>query len=128
MEKIILLHIGCEGGSLELSIEMNYLGIFSYRLQVNSSADVLFPDEDFGKAENEKWGPEDEPPLVIDWAGALALLDGSEWPWPMFFPMFIHPCISDQIVGALMDREKTYPGISFDSWGQCVRESRKMSR
>lgn len=128
MEQILLLHIGCEGGSLELSIEMNDAGIFSYRLHVNSSADALFSDEDFGKKEREEWAPEDELPLVIDWCGALALLDSSGWPWPMFFPMFIHPCISDKIIHALMNREKKYPGISFDRWGECVSESRKMSR
>ena len=114
---ILLLEIGAEGGSLRLVLEMTNLGIFSYRVIEHSSEHVMFKKEDLPDSKPSFSGSNDyNRPLVIDWNGALDLLDKHRWPWPMFFPLFIHPCIRGRLLTALKERYSQYPYISFSDW------------
>lgn len=116
--RIQLLELGGEGGELRLFLEQNELGIFSYVLEMNSSESSLFDGEDFKKFDQKHSEPYQRyaKPLVIDWAGALRLLDDTGWAWPMLFPLFVHPSIFDFVITALKDRFSHYPNISFDQW------------
>jgi len=111
---ILLLEISAEGGSLRLVLERTELGIFSYRAIENSFENLMFDDEDFHIHKPDIY--QITSPLVIDWNGALNILDNHRWPWPMLFPVFIHPCIQTHLLSALKDRYSQYPDISFNDW------------
>lgn len=124
---ILLLKIGAEGGSLRLVLEMADLGVFSYRVIENSCEHLMFDDEDCSypiQAKDEAYQcGESAMPLVIDWRGALKLLDDHKWPWPMFYPIFVHPCIREQLLTALKDRYSQYPHVSFPDWERDFSDS-----
>lgn len=118
LKQILLLELGAEGGALRLFLEPNELGIFSYRLEINSSESSLFNGEDFLESqpkvtESCRCGSS---ALVIDWAGALRLLDNTGWAWPLFSPAFVHPTIFYSVMNALKDRYSRFPKIRFDEW------------
>lgn len=119
-DHILLLKIGGEGGSLRLILEMTEIGVFSYRLLAESCESSLFPDEDivqpkldFADEHAQKPVPE---PLVIDWPGALKLLDDHPWPWPTLYPLFVHSSIHHLVCGALKSRYQRYPEIYLPAW------------
>lgn len=115
--QIVLLEIGAEGGGLKLVLEMTDIGIFSYRLIENSSEHVMFNKEDLSDTKPSFWESNHyNRPLVIDWNGALDLMDKHRWPWPMFYPLFVHPCIRAHLLSALKERYSRYPDISFTDW------------
>ena len=118
--RILLLDLGTEGCAVRLFLEPNELGIFSYKLETHCSERYLFPDVDFPKIQKKKidsvW--RDTHPLVIDWAGALQLMDDTGWAWPVFSPEFVHPSIRISILNALKDRYSRFPHIRFEDWEQ----------
>lgn len=118
---IVLLEAGAEGGSLRLVLERMESGIFSYRVIENTCENLIFSDEDlaYGKSNGfavQHHGSQDS--LVIDWCGALKLLDEHRWPWPMLYPSFIHPCVRFPLLTALKDRYSKYPDLRFAEWEQ----------
>lgn len=135
MSHICLLRLGGEGGGLELVLEMTQSGIFSFAIQTSSDKWLLLEDEedsDFSSY-NKKQPAVDFrqatiPPLVIDWQGGLRLLDETGWAWPLLSPIFIHPCISGLVFGALKDRYQLYPELPFEAWDRCAEESQYKER
>jgi hypothetical protein len=128
MEEILLLRLGGEGGGLGLVLEMTHRGIFSFAIHRNSDDWMLREDEEHKEEKSHEAITSDyvgqyQAPLVIDWDGALNLLDDTGWAWPMLSPVFIHPSISHLILGALKDRYQRYPDMSFHSWEHCIKES-----
>lgn len=119
-DHILLLEIGGEGGSLRLVLEMTDFGVFSYRLLGDSCESSLFPDVDIIQKKldlADDFVSEAEPKrLVIDWPGALKLLDDHRWPWPALYPVYVHPSIRRLVVGALKSRCQRYPNIHLPAW------------
>lgn len=119
--KITLLSLAAEGGGLDLVLQMTPAGIYSYRLDSYSSEAAMFDDEDFSDLGSFQGSTYKEAPLVIDWQGALKLLDDRGWPWPMFTPLYVHPSVAPQLFTALKDRYSRYPDIDFKNWGRFFR-------
>jgi hypothetical protein len=119
-DHILLLEVGGEGGSLRLVLEMTDIGVFSFRLLDDSCESSFFSKEDLIQPKldfADKFAPAPGPePLIIDWPGALKLLDEHRWPWPSLYPMFVHPSIRSLVVVALKNRYQRYPEIHLSSW------------
>jgi hypothetical protein len=96
------------------------IGVFSYRLLDDSCESSLFPDDELIQPKldlADQFVPTPGPePLIIDWPGALKLLDNHRWPWPRLYPLFVHPSIRRLVCNALKSRYQRYPEIHFSSW------------
>jgi hypothetical protein len=110
---ITLLTVGADGGAVNLVLRMTDAGIFSYRLVVSSCFEAFEHEEvvdgDLLEASHE------EQPLIIDWPGAVKLLDdyvnGS---WMKLYPVFIHPSLHGRMTMLLKRR---YDGLDAETFG-----------
>lgn len=115
---ILLLEVGAEGGSLQLVLRANFDGIYTYHLVSSSSEHLLFHKEDLN---NEKRLPNDESkPLVIDWFGAVKLLDDHRWPWYKLHPIYVHPSIKYAILNLLKSRYGNGDCINLSDWDYAI--------
>lgn len=122
---ITLLSLAGEGGELDLVLRMAEGGIYSYRLLSGSCESVMFEDEDFSDSEYVRHSDGTDGPLVIDWPGALRLLNDRGWPWPMLTPIYVHPSISANLISALKNSYVRYPEINFQQWDECIWKASK---
>ncbi len=123
-DDILLLHLVGEGGGLHLVLRMTEGGIYSYAL-ISNSDDFLLDDEDSSPSEYVMPVRYDASPLIIDWSGALKLLNDRSWPWPLLTPIYIHPSISNKLLSTLKDSYSKYPKIDFYKWEKCIWNNSK---
>lgn len=100
----IVLHAGCEGGSIRL-VGLSNGQTWQFRVEIDESLGVSMLEQDALSLEDEQaWG--------ISWRRALKRLD--KYQWTQLFPLAVHPEFAEKVKAALKTREKN--GVSFD-WG-----------
>ena len=101
---ILLLEVGAEGGSLRLVLRANFDGIYTYHVVSDSCEDLLLNKEDLDIDDETHFPTKESKPLIIDWFGAVKLLDEHRWPWYTLFPVYVHPSIKYAILNLLKRR------------------------
>jgi ADP-ribose pyrophosphatase YjhB (NUDIX family) len=107
----IVLHVGCEGGSIRL-LGLSNAQAWQFRVEANESLEVYMLEENSLSLDD---GPssDDEQAWGISWRRALKRMD--KYQWTQLYPMAVHPEFAKMVKAALKTREKN--GVSFD-WGQ----------
>lgn len=120
MDQVItLLKVGVEGGDVSLVLAMTDAGIFSYRLATTSSFNGFLSEED--RIGEDGYTLHSSQPIVIDWAGALELLDEFSPDWMKMYPLLVHPSISIRIERLLKERYQQLGVHGFENWICCIK-------
>ena len=113
-----MLEVGAEGGSLRLVLRANFDGIYTYHVVSDSCEDIFFNKEDLGE---QSYIPNNvSKPLVIDWFGAVKLLDEHRWPWYKLYPLYVHPSIEYAILNLLKSRSGNDNFINLSDWDRVI--------
>lgn len=122
MDQVIsLLKVGVDGGDLSLVLEMIDAGIFSFRLATDTCFNDFLNKED--QVGEDGYVLHSPAPIVIDWAGAVKLLDEFNPHWMSMYPLFVHPSIAIRIERLLKERYKDLGEHGFDDWNCCIKRA-----
>lgn len=122
MDQVIrLLKVGVEGGDVSLVLEMTDAGIFSYRLATTSSFNGFLNEED--RVGKDGYTLLSSQPIVIDWAGALKLLDDFNPGWVKMYPLVVHPIIAIRIERLLKEWYELLGEHGLENWISCIKGS-----
>lgn len=98
-------------------VEITPSGTLGFRVETSDCTVGLLDDDDTIPVKpREREHSRRQPPLLADWASVVQALDESGWPWPMLYPILVHPSIGDRIAHALKERCATYPDLPWDAW------------
>lgn len=115
MDGFLLMECGCEGGAYRLVAEITAAGFLSFRVRGGWSLGDLDDDQP------SKGAAPLEEPVVIDWAGAMRLLDRCHW--IDLYPLFIHPMIADRLLDELSRRSGKDGYDTLTQWQICAKDS-----
>jgi aerobic carbon-monoxide dehydrogenase large subunit len=99
----IILELGAEGGSIALYGLRTERG-WSFRRELIDSTSELIDEPRLENASD----------VVDSWEAALELLD--QYPWPMLYPISIHPEFRQKIWAALQNRAHKASRPAFNRW------------
>jgi hypothetical protein len=92
-EPTVIIEIGAEGGSIKVLASTAKDGAVQYSVQLRDQTMTFLSGDEAGPEirRDSAW--------TESWEQALKTL--SKWPWPMLYPMYVHPDYRERVLSAV---------------------------
>jgi hypothetical protein len=92
-EPIVIVQIGAEGGSIKVLRRTADDGDHQYSVQMRDQTMTFLSGDEAGPEirRDSAW--------TKSWDSAIKTL--GRWPWPMLYPMYVHPDYRDRVLSAV---------------------------